>query len=658
MTISAKRTAPADEHNVDVDSKRTKVGYSAPLLPPPKSIPWYMQETFKTLDPVHGFIQLPLICKSFIDHRIFQRMRSIRQLAMSPYVFPGATHDRFLHSIGTGLLAYEMMKTIRSHQPELEVTDADVLVVTIAGLCHDLGHPCFSHMFEVFVHDLGRGRRKQLESQMNECAPEKPTKEQWEELQKARRLEKWTHEEASVQLLRALIDDIRPDLIKAELSDRDLTCIEELIEPPKKALENLYENKELGSRWGEFVKGRPLEKAWMYEIVSNWRSGLDVDKFDYFRRDAFFLGIRREFDHWRYMKTVRVVEDPVQHVTTLSPPDKDKDGIRENVLELRRSLHRTAYQHKTTKKFEMHMVKILKLLDPHLELIGTGGKKMKMSDAADQLDVQAFMQLTDSFIVSMLMGRHVPEAALQACDEYERVFCKRDLMRLVGDWDLPRELTRAFDVDEIADGVRESYAFSEEAIPGESLHPLAKDELRVVLVDLHHGMKTSDPIRRVLFHSTKGPHMDFFLHEDHFKPMRRKIFVFLHEDPPVDKDRQILKLRRLSWAFEQWAGEEENIEVRRQCLENTPEKKGYTKEEVNHDSPVFTPDREEDTEEETKSTPEKKAREGLITPPRQEEKGDTVKPKRVLKINHSVDPHDAPTLCANEGASVQRLRTV
>lgn len=613
-----KRTVPSNEDIPDADSKRHNNGTSArtrPTMPSPGSIPWYMQESFKTLDPVHGFIQLPSICKLFVDHRIFQRMRSIRQLAMSPHVFPGATHDRFLHSIGTAYLAYETMKAIRNRQPELEVSDADVLVVTIAALCHDLGHPCFSHMFELFLHSLGRERRKQLESQIEKCEPKQTTKEQKEELQKAQRLEKWTHEDASLHLLRALRDNVRPDLGKAGLSDRDLTCIEELIEPPKKALEKLYEGKELRSRWGEFVKGRPVDKAWMYEIVSNWRSGLDVDKFDYFRRDAFFLGIRREFDHWRYIKTVRVVEDPVQHVTTLSPPDKDKDGIRENVLELRKSFHRTAYQHKTTKKFEMHMVKILKLLDPHLELIGTKGRKMRMSDAADMLDVEAFMQLTDAFIVSILMGRHVPPDALGACDEYERVFCKRQLMRLVGDWDLPREISRSFDVDEIADGVRECYASSAEAIPGESLHPVAKDELRVTVVDLHQGMKTGDPLKRVLFHSTKSTHMDFFPQDD-IKPMRRKIFVFLDEDFPEEGEQQILKLRRLSWAFEQWAEHQEKIEVRRQSFANTPEKKPRSLQEE------------------------------------EEEEVQLVKPRRALKIAHSVAPYDPPALDARDAASL------
>merc|ERR1712118_550131 len=84
-------------------------------------------------------------------------------------------------------------------------------------------------------------------------------------------------------------------------------------------------------------------------------------------------------------------------------------------------------------------------------------------------------------------------------------------------------------------------------------------------------MKASDPLQRVLFHSTKSDRLDFF-HDD-VKPLRRKIFVFLHESRPAAHDEDALhtlKLRRLSWAFERWAENKARIEVRRQSLANSP----------------------------------------------------------------------------------------
>ena len=57
----------------------------------------------------------------------------------------GATHNRFFHSIGTAYLAMTFIQNLRHEQPHLQVTDRDEMCVTLAGLCHDLGHPCFSH---------------------------------------------------------------------------------------------------------------------------------------------------------------------------------------------------------------------------------------------------------------------------------------------------------------------------------------------------------------------------------------------------------------------------------------------------------------------------------------------------------------------------------
>ena len=60
------------------------------------------------------------------------------------------------HTHSVGFLAGELVETLQRKQPELDITDKDVLCVKIAGLCHDLGHGPFSHLFD--VHFIPRVR--------------------------------------------------------------------------------------------------------------------------------------------------------------------------------------------------------------------------------------------------------------------------------------------------------------------------------------------------------------------------------------------------------------------------------------------------------------------------------------------------------------------
>ena len=85
-----------------------------------------------------------------IQTKAFQRLRRIKQLATADYVFPGAIHSRFAHSIGT----YYLMKLVIEHYEKLfrradipfRKNERDALLA--AALLHDLGHGPYSHAFE------------------------------------------------------------------------------------------------------------------------------------------------------------------------------------------------------------------------------------------------------------------------------------------------------------------------------------------------------------------------------------------------------------------------------------------------------------------------------------------------------------------------------
>ncbi|MDG7008597.1 MAG: HD domain-containing protein [Nitrososphaerota archaeon] len=96
-------------------------------------------------DPVHGYIRMTEVEKELIDSPFVQRLRRIHQLAGSYLVYPGATHTRFEHVVGTMHVA-GMMADALVRGSEL---DRDLVQeVRIAALLHDVGHGPFSHMYE------------------------------------------------------------------------------------------------------------------------------------------------------------------------------------------------------------------------------------------------------------------------------------------------------------------------------------------------------------------------------------------------------------------------------------------------------------------------------------------------------------------------------
>ena len=89
---------------------------------------------------------------------------------------------------------------------------------------------------------------------------------------------------------------------KLDKEDKNLIFIKELIFGPLTG--GKFDPK---SKLWPF-EGRSEEKSFLYEIVSNSVTGIDVDKWDYFARDCHSLGIPNSFDYKRYLKLVRVLE--------------------------------------------------------------------------------------------------------------------------------------------------------------------------------------------------------------------------------------------------------------------------------------------------------------------------------------------------------------
>ncbi|KAF3696974.1 Deoxynucleoside triphosphate triphosphohydrolase SAMHD1 [Channa argus] len=409
-------------------------------------------------DPIHGHIELHPLLIQIIDTPQFQRLRYIKQLGGTYFVFPGASHNRFEHSIGVGHLAGRLVQALNKRQPELLISHRDILCVQIAGLCHDLGHGPFSHMFDAMF------------------------------IPKARPGFTWKHEKASVAMFDYLVNDnnLKPVMEQNGLMlPEDLDFIKEQIAGP------LETNAVQGKKWP--YKGRPEDKSFLYEIVANKRNGIDVDKWDYFARDCYHLGIQNNFDYRRYMKFARVFDvDGQKNICT-----RDKEvGNLYDMFHTRNCLHRRAYQHKVGNIIETMVTEAFLKADKYIQIEGSEGKMFTLSTAID--DMEAYTKLTDH-VFEQILNSSSPELA-EPRQILRNIICRR-LYKCLGQTQaeaplkVTQEMIESWEAD-LAHLVPQS---------GAQDITLQSEDFVVSVIDLDYGMKEKNPINSVRFYCKNDP---------------------------------------------------------------------------------------------------------------------------------------------------------
>ncbi|CAK9095980.1 Deoxynucleoside triphosphate triphosphohydrolase SAMHD1 [Durusdinium trenchii] len=232
-----------------------------------------------------------------------------------------------------------------------------------------------------------------------------------------------------------------------------------------------------------------------------------------------------------------------------------------NLMELRKTLHRAAYQHKTVKKLEQHMIDILKLMDAVPWVTGSKGR-MTISEAALQLDPVAYPKLTDSFVESRLMDQEDPNLQ-RASEEYKARFLERKLMRMPMSWSLPnsdendnfhlptdevffREVLRVYESSRVRNISRDPFV------------PMTKDQLRLSTAKLTYGMGENDPMLKIVFHDKQNQKKDTHGDPD-ANPHRTRLFLFWNPDIGQLEDKATLQ-RLTAAAYEVAKGLEGNQE--------------------------------------------------------------------------------------------------
>ncbi|MCK7539814.1 MAG: hypothetical protein MZV63_57375 [Marinilabiliales bacterium] len=88
-------------------------------------------------DPVYGFIDIPGdFILELIESRWFQRLRHIKQLGLTNYVYPGANHTRFQHSLGALHLMSLAIETLKIKGASINKDEEEGAYAAI--LLHDI----------------------------------------------------------------------------------------------------------------------------------------------------------------------------------------------------------------------------------------------------------------------------------------------------------------------------------------------------------------------------------------------------------------------------------------------------------------------------------------------------------------------------------------
>ncbi|XP_075428441.1 deoxynucleoside triphosphate triphosphohydrolase SAMHD1 isoform X5 [Ascaphus truei] len=429
-------------------------------------------------DPIHGHIELHPLLVCIIDTPQFQRLRYIKQLGGSYYIFPGASHNRFEHSIGVGHLARCLVQALHERQPELGIDQRDILCVQIAGLCHDLGHGPFSHMFDGRFMPLACPKRK------------------------------FKHELASVDMFDHLISSNGLEEVLKEYGlclPEDLIFIKEQIAGPQSSEAEQFDSSQNGSSWP--YRGRTEEKSFLYEIVANKKNGIDVDKWDYFARyplgitvefvrilrDCHHLGIQNNFDYKRFLKFARVCE--IGNKKHLCTRDKEVGNLYD-MFHTRNCLHRRAYQHKVGNIIETMITDAFLKADPHIRIEGADGNHYTMSTAVD--DMVAYTKLTDNIFLQILYSSD-PNLS-EAREILHKVQC-RQLYKYIGQT-FPNSDARIKpdEYDKLPADVANS--IPQTSSPDIELNP---EDFIVDVIHMDYGMKELNPVNNMRFYCKSDP---------------------------------------------------------------------------------------------------------------------------------------------------------
>ena len=306
-------------------------------------------------DPLYGYAYFNVeLEEPIVNSILLQRLRYIMQLQTAHFVYPGAVHTRFQHSVGTmhlaGLMAEDMVSKVVTMygQEVLEGYTPATLVEAsrIAGLLHDVGHAAFSHAFEYAIL-----WRKRLPSSLA------------------------NHERIGLYLVKALLED------KIEKGEKYLPGL-------KEALYSILGAKE--------PKGVLKVLKW---IVKEGYYPADV--LDFLRRDSYYAGTV-EYGSILYERLYKNTYPLLEGNRVSLVIDRIAVGEFRQYMRAKASMYEHVYYHSVCRSFDKILYELLEVLEEELDL---AGRVLSIAKG----DLSGYLELTDTFLYAIMMRKALHE---------------------------------------------------------------------------------------------------------------------------------------------------------------------------------------------------------------------------------------------------------
>lgn len=433
-------------------------------------------------DPIHSEIFLYPLEILAIDTRPVQRLRYLSQLVGAELVYPGATHNRFAHSLG-------VMHICGLYGSRLFEDPSKRRIVRLAGLLHDIGHGPFSHQFDDVVYakmGLEDGHDEYRKRILLELMP-------YEMMKSYERI-------SDTRMKLAICEDLSETLKVDKINEDVFLTLMHLVD-------EVFQGEQSGTVEYNIVQGP-----------------LGADRLDFLLRDSYYSGTTH-FGMGAVDRIIRnsfIKEKNGQKI--LCYHAKVLDQIYTSLFG-RFMMYKNVYFHKTSRAADLMIQQMLSLIYRPLKL------------AQKVNDLEKFLDLTDQFIFAqikfhfenilekykasegdLLDGKvDLEEDEYYLVEAYKllRRFEKRDLWKLIAEITFstvgidPSIMSKGV----VADTLQKIRLRLENLSESSQIPAEDRKELRKILDDFEEIFKTDTPYKLSLVHPDEFLRSNVYLYD-------------------------------------------------------------------------------------------------------------------------------------------------